>query len=390
MSDVTSAASAMNETNDQARFETDLYPGDHAPWFHADCTSNPRYAFDTVAGRYVLLCFFGSAGDPAGAAALQALAAHRHMFDDTRACFFGVSLDPADRDQGRCREAMPGIRFFWDFDGAVSRAYGSIPAETTPKPGLPIRRFWLLLDPMLRVLKILPLVANGAGQDEIFRVLESLPPPHIFAGVELRAPVLFLPNVFEPEFCRMLIDLYETRGGESSGFMRDDGGKTRLMIDPDHKRRRDCLVEDQRIIAAVQARVRRTIVPEIAKVHQFQATRIERYIVACYDEQDGGFFRAHRDNTTKGTAHRRFAVSINLNADFEGGDLVFPEYGRGTLRPPLGGAVVFSCSLLHAVLPVTRGRRFAFLPFLYDDAAAEIREQNNQYLAEGVTAYKRV
>src|SRR5689334_8271533 len=55
------------------------------------------------------------------------------------------------------------------------------------------------------------------------------------------------------------------------------------------------------------------IVPEIRKVHQFTVTRMERYIVACYSAEDGGHFRARRDNTTKGTAHRRFAVSVNLN-----------------------------------------------------------------------------
>lgn len=117
---------------------------------------------------------------------------------------------------------------------------------------------------------------------------------------------------------------------------------------------------------------------------------MERYIVACYDSAAGGHFRAHRDNTTKGTAHRRFAVSINLNAeDFEGGDLCFPEFGDRLYRPPTGGAVVFSCSLLHEARPVTSGRRFAFLPLLYDDAAAAIREQNNVYLAENVGACSR-
>jgi predicted 2-oxoglutarate/Fe(II)-dependent dioxygenase YbiX len=50
--------------------------------------------------------------------------------------------------------------------------------------------------------------------------------------------------------------------------------------------------------------------------------------------------------------------------------------------------VVFSCSLLHAVSKVTRGRRYAFLPFLYDEAAAKVREQNNAHLGEGVGAYK--
>jgi predicted 2-oxoglutarate/Fe(II)-dependent dioxygenase YbiX len=132
----------------------------------------------------------------------------------------------------------------------------------------------------------------------------------------------------------------------------------------------------------------RRVVPEILKVHQFQVTRMERYIVSCYAAEDGGHFRAHRDNTTKGTAHRRFAVSINLNGDFDGGEVSFPEYGPRSFKAPPGGAVVFSCSLLHAVSQVTRGRRYAFLPFLYDDQAARIREENNRFLDEKVGAYK--
>ncbi len=50
--------------------------------------------------------------------------------------------------------------------------------------------------------------------------------------------------------------------------------------------------------------------------------------------------------------------------------------------------MVFSCSLLHQALPVTAGRRYAFLPFLYDDAAAKLREANNARLGEGVGAYR--
>ncbi|HSA82007.1 MAG TPA: hypothetical protein VLE23_14415, partial [Geminicoccaceae bacterium] len=49
---------------------------------------------------------------------------------------------------------------------------------------------------------------------------------------------------------------------------------------------------------------------------------------------------------------------------------------------------VFSCSLLHEAQPVTAGRRYAFLPFLYDEAAARIRVANNRYLGEGVGAYR--
>jgi predicted 2-oxoglutarate/Fe(II)-dependent dioxygenase YbiX len=142
------------------------------------------------------------------------------------------------------------------------------------------------------------------------------------------------------------------------------------------------------VIKQVQARVTRRIAPEILKVHRFHVGRMQRYIVSCYAVEDSGHFAPHRDNTTKGRAHRRFAVAINLNADSDGGEVSFPEYAPRGFKPPPGGAVVFSCSLLHAVSKVTRGRRYAFLPFLYDEAAARIREANKSYLGDGVGAYR--
>ena len=86
--------------------------------------------------------------------------------------------------------------------------------------------------------------------------------------------------------------------------------------------------------------------------------------------------------------HRKFAVSVNLNDDFDGGEVSFPEYGPRSYKAPPGAAVVFSCSLLHAVSTVTRGRRYAFLPFLYDDAAARLREENIKYFADSKANYK--
>ena len=60
---------------------------------------------------------------------------------------------------------------------------------------------------------------------------------------------------------------------------------------------------------------------------------MERYIVACYDSTEGGYFRPHRDNTTKGTAHRRFAVTLNLNSDeYEGGYLRFRNSAHSCSR----------------------------------------------------------
>jgi predicted 2-oxoglutarate/Fe(II)-dependent dioxygenase YbiX len=130
------------------------------------------------------------------------------------------------------------------------------------------------------------------------------------------------------------------------------------------------------------ARIHRRVAPELKRAFQFNATRIERHIVACYNGAENAHFRPHRDNTTLGTAHRRFAVSLVLNTgEFEGGQVRFPEFGPQTYSPPVGGAVVFSCSLLHEATQVTRGKRYCYLPFLYDDAAALVREENRASLA---------
>lgn len=52
---------------------------------------------------------------------------------------------------------------------------------------------------------------------------------------------------------------------------------------------------------------------------------------------------------------------------------MFPEFSRRGYRAGAGGAVVFSCSLMHLVTPVMAGRRLACLPFVFDEAAAATR-----------------
>ncbi|MGH6891529.1 MAG: redoxin domain-containing protein, partial [Dongiaceae bacterium] len=168
-----------------------LTPGDPAPWFHQRSGGNPRYAFDTVGGRWVVLCFFGTAGDEGGRRALAAVAANRALFDDERACFFGVSLDPADEAKDRVADAMPGLRYFWDFDGAVARAYGAIPCDSVPDPNrLEMRRFWVVLDPLLRVRRIVPFQPKGGEIPGLIDYLKTLPAPERFAGIHVPVPVL--------------------------------------------------------------------------------------------------------------------------------------------------------------------------------------------------------
>lgn len=355
--------------------------GDPVPWFIINSSVNPQFKFDTVGGMYVVLGFFCSAGEPLSKKVIEEIEKHQPLFDDRRLCFFGVSIDPQDLQSNRVKNRIPGIRYFWDFDRHVSEIFGLVNTDQTRKPEEIIyNRVTVVLDERLRVLALFPFDNQPeAYVKDLVTFLANLPS----ISATTPAPVLVVPRIFEPELCRDLIRFYHQHGGEDSGFMREVDGKTVGMIDYSHKKRRDQEITDDKLRQIAMFSIHDRLAPEIEKAFQFKATRIERHIVACYDATSGGYFRPHRDNTTKGTAHRRFAVTLNLNAEeYLGGDLRFPEFGRQTYRAPTGGAVVFSCSLLHEATPVTEGVRYAYLPFLYDDAAAKIREANQQFLAQ--------
>ena len=349
-------------------------PGDLVPRFKCRSSNNPLFHFDTAAGRYMVLFLMGSSTLPEVGGVLEHIYGNRsERYNDVELCFFGVITDV--EDEARVRQRLPGIRFFYDFNKEISRQYGAIDETENYRP------FTLVLDPLLRVIAHIPLKSTAEHNQILENVLKTLLPLAFYSGVKQHAPVLVLPRIFEPEFCRFLIEKYKQHGGSESGFMREKDGKTIGIYDNNFKRRRDYSVEEEPIILAIQARIQARLVPEIARAFQYKVTRMERYLVGCYNSEIGGFFRPHRDNTTKGTAHRRFAVTINLNREeYEGGNLRFPEFGPAEYTAPTGGAVVFSCSLLHEALPVTKGTRYAFLPFLYDDEAAKIRDANLGFL----------
>jgi predicted 2-oxoglutarate/Fe(II)-dependent dioxygenase YbiX len=353
-----------------------LLPGDPAPLFRAPSNINPDFDFGAAAGRYVVLSFLGPLEDGAAKARFDAFLHGAAIFANPDCYFFGVvEGKPADAYPA-LRQQRPGMDTFWD-DGAIARRYGALAPVS----------FLIGLD--MRVLAVVKQSDPAQHAGMLYEILNRLPQIGPYRPGGQQAPVLLLPDVFEPAFCRRLIEDYAAGGGEESGFMREQDGKTVLVLDHKHKRRSDWTITDEALRNAARQRILRRVVPEIEKAFQFKITRMERYIVACYDSAVGGYFQPHRDNTTKGTAHRRFAVTVNLNSDeYDGGELTFPEYGRTIFKPPVGGAVVFSCSLLHQALPVTKGKRYAFLPFLYDDAAAKIREANNPYLGDNVAQYK--
>jgi peroxiredoxin len=353
-----------------------LTPGDPAPWFACRNSQGGQFDLSLSAGPYLVLCFYGSARIQKNRYCLEKICTEfKQYFEGQKFCFVGISIDPADEHLEFLRPTNPNIQFVWDFDKKLSFLYGAI-TETSfsSKTEIKYQPFSLILDPLLRVITSVTL-QDDQHASELIAHLEKLPDLNQYSGVSMFPPALIIPRVFEPDFCQMLIDIHQKSTGYESGFMAEVNGEVVEIIDEKIKRRRDFAItvdEEEsysELKKMITERIQRRVLPEIYKAFQFKVTRMERFLIGCYEGEKKGFFRAHRDNFDAVTAHRRFACTINLNTEaYEGGALRFPEFGPQTYSVPTGAAIIFSCSLLHEALPVTKGQRFAFLPFFYNEA----------------------
>lgn len=355
-----------------------LSPGEPAPWFSAAASANARdtVAFDELAGRYMVLFFFGGAARPDVAEAIAALARRHDVFGEKRAVLLGITKDPKDFERDCLRERNAGQLFLWDSNGGAARQYGL--AATNDAAFRPVA---FILSPVLQIIDIVPFAEPAIFVERIGSRLSKL----LATPTEVRdAPLLVVPHVFDRSFCDRLIGLYESAGGREIGSIEYQD-KVVERFDPKFRKRFDWYISDEGTLQRTRELLERRLLPMVFRAFQFRTTRIERYLVGCYDAQTGGYFRPHRDNTAAIVAHRRFAVTINLNADYEGGRLGFPEFGDRTYGAAPGDAIVFSCSLLHEVTPVTRGRRYAFLSFFYDELSQRMRDEYQKKLAASET-----
>ncbi len=183
------------------------------------------------------------------------------------------------------------------------------------------------------------------------------------------APVLHVPAVLEPALCAEAIAFLRERrgGGVASGVVVIERGEPQFRLDPAIKMRRETVLDDPALEARIHERVQRRVLPEILRTFQFQVTRREPFKVIGYAAGQG-YFRAHRDNESSDTAHRRFAMTLNLNTgEYKGGLLRFPEFGPRLYRAEAGAALVFSCSLLHEATDVVAGTRIALTGFFWGE-----------------------
>ncbi|MEM7225464.1 MAG: 2OG-Fe(II) oxygenase [Pseudomonadota bacterium] len=320
------------------------------------------FYFELTGGPAVVMVY-RSIIQPGAEAALRGLVSQTGALRDKGVEIFVVSGDDVATNRTTAQRLNIEVPLFSDLESTL------LPILLAPRPPrfpetrpASVTLATYLLDPNQRVLGV---VAEGVPEQHAVRAGEMLaaePAPQVAEHTLVQvAPVLTLSNVFDPAFCTELIDAWRQdnqEGGVSDG--------ARNLRDESKKRNREHVVLDQDLGRRIKQTLAQRIGPELSKVFHFnQPYRFEGFTVLSYRDDRQDFFGIHRDSVRQ-VRFRRFAVSLNLNDDFEGGELSFPEFGPHLYRPEAGAAVVFSCNLLHEALPVTRGQRWVLTTFFCD------------------------
>ncbi|MBM3571144.1 MAG: redoxin domain-containing protein, partial [Alphaproteobacteria bacterium] len=334
-----------------------IQTGDRAPNFALPRTAEAATMFYEFArGVPMLLYFFDRIDQGPGHDGFEALVARSAAIAE-HGQVLAVCRSPVAATSAALERRDLNFVVVSDEPGHVSAAFAQ-GAGRASSDGLTF-----LLDANQRVIEVVP----GAGAPAVeaaWARLSDLPRPAGGSQRDALAPVLIIPNVLDDAWCRRIIEIWRTRGHEegSVATTRNEAGRA---INYGAKKRLDHHVTDLNLARDIALTIGPRLASETTKAFFFDEFKLDSFVICAYDSARGDFFKPHRDNLIPALAHRRFAVTINLNTDeFEGGGLRFAEYGAHTYRPPQGGAIVFSCSLLHEVLSPTKGTRFALLTFL--------------------------
>jgi predicted 2-oxoglutarate/Fe(II)-dependent dioxygenase YbiX len=211
---------------------------------------------------------------------------------------------------------------------------------------------------------------SGDGLEDAVTLCEAAYGADTRETLTMAAPVLIIPEVLEPELCKRIMDFWQSSEKLTDQVASEQQGNQAAYSSI--KRRTDAVIGDGQLFSDIRRGITRRILPMIDRAFRMQVASMEALRVGQYSADNEGAFGRHRDNTTKHTAHRRLAMTLNLNTgDYEGGELSFPEFGHKLYAPAAGSAAIFSCSLLHEALPVTKGERFAMFTFFTDTAGLE-------------------
>jgi predicted 2-oxoglutarate/Fe(II)-dependent dioxygenase YbiX len=327
--------------------------GDRAPDILGATASGRFYSLDGQAGRPALIVALGALDARAAGRLFERLCALQPALAET-----GVDLVPLSP------MLQPFTKRFSNDPSAHDLLVYASSGGGLESFGLGGQAGSLLIDRGARIVDMVPLTEDT----DVLAWLSASARRIASAAPQVRAanaPALIIPNIASPELCRALIDHFEA-SPHAAGVMAafSDGGAY-AKLDESKKKRRDTeLTADSPLHAQVLNVLAARVIPEIKRAFQADIANADRILIARYDDT-GGYFKRHRDNSAPHTAFREWAISLNLNThEYEGGELLFPEYDDARYNPPAGGAIVFSAALLHEAAPVTKGSRYVLLSFL--------------------------
>jgi len=333
-----------------------LDAGDTAPVVHApDHTGNHvSTGVDQLAGKPILLLFCPVLDEPI----LIAFRAIAGELAAAQAALFAISRHGTEANAAMHDRLLLPFAILADTRADIFKGYGVDPFPAEPSATL------FMLDAGHRVARVWdrmePAALLAAALAELRRLGASGP----VTRLQAHPPVLVLPRMLSAEDCAFLAEIWRRNVPEypTDGFInagtRREAGDFKVVHGGSYGRAIEYIVQDDSLQRFIDGRLRRRLLPEIKKAFQATGLKREGYRIAGYEARDGGHLNPHRDNSIPTNANRRFTMTVNLNAgEYEGGELRFREYGEQLYAVERGTAIVWSASLLHEVLPVTRGRR---------------------------------
>ncbi len=360
-----------------------LAPGDRAPDFLLpDQKRSVDPFYNLVQGGPIVLHFFPNARKTAFRAEFDGIRAQAGAFADRGAQVFAISTDTLAANAELAETEDLPFLLLTDPLGRVHRQYGVPVLDPRKGGGAAATRsiVTFVLDPSQRILEVMQGRSELSHAGQALACLDRIGPAPAAETVTMTAPVLVIPRVLDRDFCRRLIDIWHQDNAESGTITMGKSGHETKEIRHEIKRPRDHHVSDPDLFAEISDTVFARVAPEVERAFDTRLDRVEEFKIVCYDSEGGGFFRAHRDNSIPDKAQRRFAMTLNLNTEeYEGGELRFPEFGPNLYRPGTGDAVIFSCSLLHEAMDVTKGRRFTLLSFLLDGTPDRWKRERAQW-----------
>ena len=261
-------------------------PGDPVPNFALPDTARTLFLprSPLMAGHLGLVLLAGDPADPAARALYEAAAARAPDLARHGVVTVAITTATDPVDNLPLTGDDPAFPVLADVDGTATADFGR---RSRPTAFLVDRNsFVTAVFDAGEPAEVIAAAVTAAGEPGHHPATQAL------AGT---APLIWLPNLLSADFCRELIELWQTDNRET-GITRPTGVNVVDDAAEPLKSRRDHVVKDDATVKRLQRDFALRLLPEIQKVFFFKVTKQEFIRIGRYDAADGGVFRPHRDN----------------------------------------------------------------------------------------------